>query len=122
MKIGLNNSEIMRRIVFYDADGNRTFVFYTNNVILSAEDIALAYKYRWHVELFFKWVKQHLHVKEFYGTTENAVKIQLYSAISAYCLVAIITSLSAIKELFGATDKPCGVRTVANPKLLLNGT
>lgn len=95
-----NNSEIMRRIVFYDADGNRTFVFYTNNMILSAEDIALAYKYRWRVGLFFKWVKQHLHVKEFYGTTENAVKIQLYSAISAYCLVAIITSLSAIKELF----------------------
>ena len=95
-----NYSEIMRRIVFYDADGNRTFVFYTNNMILSAEDIALAYKYRLRVELFFKWVKQHLHVKEFYGTTKNAVKIQLYSAISAYCLVAIITSLSAIKELF----------------------
>lgn len=94
-----NYSEIIRRIVFYDADGNRTFVFYTNNMILSADDIALAYKYRWRVGLF-KWVKQHLHVKEFYGTTENAVKIQLYSAISAYCLVAIITSLSAIKELF----------------------
>ena len=85
-----NYSEVIRRIVFYDADGNRTFVFYTHNMILTAEDIALAYKYRWRVELFFKWVKQHLHVKEFYGTTENAVKIQLYSAISAYCLVAIV--------------------------------
>lgn len=83
-------SSPMRRITFYDKEGNRTFVFYTNNSILSAEDIALAYKYRWRVELFFKWMKQHLHVKEFYGTTENAVKIQLYSAIIAYCLVAIV--------------------------------
>ena len=57
---------------------------------LSAEEIALAYKYRWRVELFFKWIKQHLHVKEFYGTTENAVKIQLYCAIITYCLIAII--------------------------------
>lgn len=85
-----NYPDIIRRIVFYDAEGNRTFVFYTNNMSLSAEDIALAYKYRWRVELFFKWIKQHLHVKEFYGTTENAVKIQLYSAIIAYCLVAIV--------------------------------
>ena len=85
-----NYPNIIRRIVFYDAEGNRTFVFYTNNMSLSAEDIALAYKYRWRVELFFKWIKQHLHVKEFYGTTENAVKIQLYSAIIAYCLVAIV--------------------------------
>lgn len=80
---------LLRRIVFYDKESNRTFVFYTNNMALSAEDIALGYKYRWRVELFFKWVKQHLHVTEFYGTTENAVKIQLYSAIIAYCLVAI---------------------------------
>lgn len=65
-------------------------MFYTNNFILSAEDVALAYKYRWRVELFFKWIKQHLHIKDFYGTTENAVKIQLYRAIIAYCLVAIV--------------------------------
>lgn len=83
-------AEPMRRIVFYDKGGNRTFVFYTNNLLLSAENIALAYKYRWRVELFFKWIKQHLHVKEFYGTSENAVKIQLYCAIIAYCLVAIV--------------------------------
>ncbi len=80
----------MRRVVFYDHESNTTFVFYTNNFDLSAENIALAYKYRWRVELFFKWFKQHLHVKEFYGTSENAVKIQLYSAIIAYCLVAIV--------------------------------
>lgn len=57
---------------------------------LSTEEIALTYKYRRCVELFFKWIKQHLHVKEFYGTTENAVKIQLYCAIITYCLIVII--------------------------------
>lgn len=80
----------IRRVVFYDKERNRTFVFYTNNMEVSAEDIALSYKYRWRCELFFKWLKQHLRVKEFYGTSENAVKIQLYVAITAYCLVAII--------------------------------
>ena len=79
----------LRRITFYDKDGNRTFVFYTNNFDLSAENIALAYKYRWRVELFFGWMKSHLHIKEFYGTTLNAVKIQIYCAIITYCLVAI---------------------------------
>lgn len=82
--------ERLRRIVFYDKEGNRTFVFYTNNMDLSAEHIALLYKYRWRVELFYKWMKQHLRIKEFYGTTENAVKIQIYCAIIAYCLVGIM--------------------------------
>ncbi len=82
-------SEI-RRVVYYDKDGNRTFVFYTNALNITPEMVALLYKYRWRVELFFKWLKQHLHIKEFYGTSENAVKIQIYCAIIAYCLVAII--------------------------------
>lgn len=80
----------LRRVVFYDKEGNRTFVFYTNNFDVTAELIALLYKYRWRVELFFKWLKQHLRVKEFYGTSENAVKIQIYAAIIAYCLVVIV--------------------------------
>ena len=80
----------LRRIVFYDSENNRTFVFYTNNFEVSAEHIALLYKYRWRVELFFKWMKQHLRIKEFYGTSENAVQIQIYAALSAYCLVAIV--------------------------------
>ena len=80
----------LRRVVFYDHDGNRTFVFYTNNFDVTAEDVALLYKYRWHVELFIKWMKQHLRIKEFYGTSENAVKIQIYAAIIAYCLVVIV--------------------------------
>ena len=80
----------LRRVVFYDHEGNRTFVFYTNNFDVTAEDVALLYKYRWRVELFFKWMKQHLRIKEFYGTSENAVKIQIYAAIIAYCLVVIV--------------------------------
>lgn len=80
----------IRRVVFYDHEGNRTFVFYTNNFDVTAEDVALLYKYRWRVELFFKWMKQHLRIKEFYGTSENAVKIQIYAAIIAYCLVVIV--------------------------------
>lgn len=81
---------IIRRVVFYDYEGNRTFVFYTNNFDVTAENVALLYKYRWRVELFFKWLKQHLRIKEFYGTSENAVKIQIYAAIIAYCLVVIV--------------------------------
>ena len=82
--------EVLRRIVFYDVEGSRRFVFYTNNLSVTAEAIALLYKYRWRVELFFKWIKQHLHDKEIYGNSENAVKIQIYCAIIMYCLVAII--------------------------------
>ena len=84
-------------MVFYDKEGNRTFVFYTNNTEITAEEVALLYKYRWRCELFFKWLKQHLRVKEFYGTSENAVKIQIYAAITAYCLVAIIQSEMKLK-------------------------
>ena len=87
-----NYPEVLRRVVFYDKDSNRTFVFYTNNTEVTAEEVALLYKFRWRCELFFKWLKQHLRVKEFYGTSENAVKIQIYTAIIAYCLVAIIQS------------------------------
>lgn len=84
-------------MVFYDYDGNRTFVFYTNNFEVTAEQVALLYKYRWRVELFFKWLKQHLRIKEFYGTSENAVKIQIYAAIIAYCLVVIVQECMDLK-------------------------
>ena len=92
-----NYPEVLRRVVFYDKEGNRTFVFYTNNIEITAEEVALLYKFRWRCELFFKWLKQHLRVKEFYGTSENAVKIQIYAAIIAYCLVAIIQSELKLK-------------------------
>ena len=87
-----NYPDALRRVVFYDKEGNRTFVFYTNNLKITAEEVALLYKFRWRCELFFKWLKQHLRIKGFYGTSENAVKIQIYAAIIAYCLVAIVQS------------------------------
>ena len=82
----------LRRVKFYDKETDRTFIFLSNNFELSAEEVAYLYKNRWQVELFFKWIKQHLKIKAFWGTTENAVRIQVYSAIIAYCLVAIVGS------------------------------
>ena len=80
----------LRKIKFYDQETDRTFIFLTNNFELSAEQVDFLYKNRWQVELFFKWIKQHLKIKAFWGTSENAVRIQVYSAIIVYCLVAII--------------------------------
>ena len=82
--------EKLRRVKFYDDQTKRAFVFLTNNFDLPAEQIALLYKNRWQIELFFKWIKQHLKIKSFWGTTENAVRIQIFSALIAYCLVAIV--------------------------------
>jgi hypothetical protein len=82
--------EKLRKVKYYDSEMNRTFVFLTNNMVLTAQEIALLYKNRWQVELFFKWIKQHLKVKTFWGNSENAVRIQIYTAIITYCLVAII--------------------------------
>lgn len=80
----------IRRIKFYDTEQKRTFIFLTNNVELKAEEIASIYKHRWKVELFFKWIKQHLKIKAFWGRTENAVKTQVYIAVITYILVTII--------------------------------
>ena len=80
----------LRRIKFYDAEHDRHLVFLTNNFDLPALTIAQLYRCRWQVELFFKWIKQHLRIKRFYGTTENAVKTQIWIAISVYVLVAIV--------------------------------
>ena len=80
----------LRRIVYYASELGRTFTYYTNNFYLKAGNIALLYRYRWQVELFFKWIKQHLRVKSFWGESENAVRIQIHVAIITYCLVAII--------------------------------
>lgn len=81
---------VIRRIVYYAPELHRSFVYYTNNFDLKAKEIALLYKYRWQVELFFKWVKQHLQVKRFWGESETAVRIQIHIAIITYCLIAII--------------------------------
>src|SRR5271166_6059489 len=80
----------LRRIRFYDAEKAKTLIFLTNQTALSALTICDLYKSRWQVELFFKWIKQHLRIKQFYGTSENAVKTQIWIAVSVYVLVAIV--------------------------------
>lgn len=82
--------EKLRRIRYFDSKNNKTFVFLTNNFTLPAITIADLYRCRWQVELFFKWIKQHLRIQRFYGTSENAVKSQIWIAVSVYVLVAII--------------------------------
>ena len=84
-----NYPEHLRRIRYNDAETGKTLVFLTNHQLLPAATICALYKNRWKVELFFKWVKQHLRIKQFFGTSENAVKTQLWIAISVYVLVAI---------------------------------
>jgi hypothetical protein len=81
--------EPLRRVRFYDTERQKRLVFLTNNFQLPAEAIAKLYKSRWLIEIFFKWIKQHLRIKSFFGTSENAVKIQIWTAISTYLLVAI---------------------------------
>ena len=80
----------LRRITYFDADTHKRFTFLTNNFELPALTITQLYQCRWQVELFFKWIKQHLHIKAFYGTSENAVKTQVWTAIAIYVLVAIM--------------------------------
>jgi len=82
--------EHLRRIRFKDPDTGKTLVFLTNNTTLPALTIAALYKSRWQVELFFKWIKQHLRIKKFLGTSENAVKTQIWCAVSTYVLIAIV--------------------------------
>ena len=82
--------EQFRLVRYWDEEQKREFVFLTNAMHISALQVAELYKNRWQVELFFKWLKQHLKIKKFWGTTENAVRVQIYSAICTYCLVAIV--------------------------------
>jgi len=82
--------EKLRRIKYFDAEKARSFVFLTNQFMLPAITIADLYRYRWRVEIFFKWIKQHLRIKKFFGTSENAVKTQIWIAVSTYVLVAIM--------------------------------
>ena len=82
--------DALRRVSYFDAETNKRLKFLTNNFALPALAIAQIYKCRWQVELFFKWIKQHLRIKAFYGTSENAVKTQIWIAVSVYVLVAIV--------------------------------
>jgi Transposase DDE domain. len=89
--------EPLRRVSYFDAVTGKRLVFLTNNFTLPALTIAQIYKQRWQVELFFKWIKQHLRIKAFYGTSENAVKTQIWIAVSVYVLVAIVRKRLGLK-------------------------
>jgi IS4 transposase len=102
--------EHLRRVRFKDVETGKTLVFLTNHFDLPALTIAALYKNRWQVELFFKWIKQHLRIKKFYGTSENAVKTQIWIAVSVYVLVAIVkkrlnldASLYTLLQVFSVT-------------------
>ena len=82
--------EQFRLVRYWDEEQKREFVFLTNEMHISAFQVAKLYKNRWQVELFFKWLKQHLKIKKFCSTTDNAVRVQIYSAICTYCLVTIV--------------------------------
>lgn len=88
----------LRRVRYYDAQTDKSLVFLTNNFLLPAVTIAQLYKQRWQVELFFKWIKQNLRIKSFYGTSENAVKTQIWTAVSVYLIVAIIKKRLNLQE------------------------
>jgi IS4 transposase len=102
--------DTLRRVTYVDPETHKRFRFLTNNFVLPALTVAKIYKSRWQVELFFKWIKQHLRIKAFYGTSENAVKTQIWIAVSVYVLVAIVrkrleldASLYQILQIFSVT-------------------
>jgi hypothetical protein len=125
--------EHLRRVRFKDPESGKTLVFLTNNTVLPALTIAALYKSRWQVELFFKWIKQHLRIKRFLGTSENAVKTQIWCAVATYALIAIVkkelqleTSLYTCLQIlsvsiFEKTEISCALqpdrsqREIANP-------
>ena len=116
--------EALRRIHYYDIETGKRFVFLTNNFVLPALSIAQLYKCRWQIELFFKWIKQHLRIKAFYGTSPNAVRTQILIAISVYVLVAIVKkelkierSLSEILQILSVNpfEKTPVLQLLTNP-------
>lgn len=93
-----NYSKNLRLIKYFDVEEKIEIEFITNNFELTALEIARLYKYRWGVELFFKWIKQHLQVQSFWGTSENAVRVQVYTAVITYCAVAIMKDTLKINK------------------------
>lgn len=90
--------EKLRRIKFYDTETDKTLIFLTNNFELAASEIAMLYKHRWFIEIFFKWIKQHLKIKSFWGVSSNAVKTQIWIAISVYVIVLILKKKLNLKQ------------------------
>ena len=130
----------MRLIRYWDEEQGREFMFLTNAIGLKALLVAELYKNRWQIELFFKWLKQHLKIKKFWGTSENAVKTQIYVAIITFCLVAVVqhdmrlerstyevlqilsislTDKTPLRDLFDKTDYHDVKEQIDNSELLL---
>jgi hypothetical protein len=108
----------LRRISFFDIENHRRLIFLTNNFILPALTIALLFKRRWKIELFFKWIKQNLRIKAFYGTSENAVKTQIWIAISVYLLAAIIKKKLQIERTLNEILQVLSITLFENDELL----
>ena len=100
LKASKDYPQHLRHIRFHDTEHDKELIFLTNNFDLLALTITQLYRCRWQVELFFKWIKQHLRIKAFYGTTENAVKTQIWIAITVYVLVAIVKKRLKIESSF----------------------
>jgi IS4 transposase len=90
--------EMIRRVRYIDKETGKSLTFLTNNMLVPAETVALLYKNRWHVELFFKWIKQHLRVKRFFGQSENAVKSQLWIAVCVYTLISLLKARFSLSQ------------------------
>ena len=90
--------EKIRRIIYLDSESDRKFIFFTNALDISLLKVAELYHNRWQIELFFKWLKQHLKIKKFWGESENAVRIQIYTAITTYCMIAIVQKKMSIER------------------------
>lgn len=90
--------EKIRRIIYLDSESDRKFIFFTNSLDINSLKVAELYHNRWQIELFFKWLKQHLKIKKFWGETENAVRIQIYTAITTYCMIAIVQKKMSIER------------------------
>ena len=110
--------DALRRISFFDIENHRRLIFLTNNFILPALTIALLFKRRWKIELFFKWIKQNLRIKAFYGTSENAVKTQIWIAISVYLLAAIIKKKLRIERTLNEILQVLSITLFENDELL----
>ncbi len=108
----------LRRISFFDIENHRRLTFLTNNFVLPALTIALLFKRRWKIELFFKWIKQNLRIKAFYGTSENALKTQIWIAISVYVLVAIIKKKLRIERTLNEILQILSITIFENDELL----
>jgi hypothetical protein len=117
--------ELLRRVSFYDAENERLLVFITNFFSLTAPQVAQLYRARWQIELFFRWIKQHLRIHSFVGTSENAVRIQIWTALAAYLLVAILKKTLKLEQSLHEIFQVISVtpfEKVAIPQLLMKHT